>query len=131
LSRGALHEAFALLFALPFDVTAMTTGLDPEASLSTQGEPRLDRRFWTRRTRGIAAVSTGIGSAAAFAGVAALAWSAVGLRGDAQNDNGQNRATLNDEIARRNQWTLGAATGGAVLAITAVALLIWNRQSNE
>jgi hypothetical protein len=133
LSRGALHEAFALLFAMPFDVTALTSlsSLEAELTVGTAGEVRLDRPFWTHRTRRISAASAGIGSAAAFAAAAALAWSAAGLRNEAQNENGQNRAALGDEIERRNQWTVGAVTGGAVLAVTAAALLIWDRRSRE
>ena len=131
--RGALHEAFALLFALPFDVTSLTalTARESGLSLSAQSEVRLDRPFWTRRTKRTAAVSTGTGSVVAFAVAGALVWSATGLRRDALNENGLNRATLDDEIERRNQWALGAVTGGAFLAVAAAALLIWDRQSGE
>ena len=53
------------------------------------------------------------------------------MRRDALDENGRDRAALDDGIERRNQWALGAALGAALLAATAAALLISNRQSSE
>jgi hypothetical protein len=133
LPRGALHEAFALLFALPFDVSALTAPPDPAATVASDGGAnlRIDRRLWTRKVRRATALATGAAGVAAFAAAGGLAWSAAGLRQDAQNADGSRRATLNDELARRNAWTLGTLAGGGLLAAAAAALLVWDRPARE
>jgi len=131
LSRGALHEALALLFALPFDVSAFTTPADPASCLDVKAEVRLDRPPWTSQPKRVVAATTGGLSIAAFAAAGALAWSAAGLREEAQAQDGRTRAALNDEIARRNRWTSGLAAGGALLALATAALLVWDRKAEE
>jgi hypothetical protein len=133
LTRGALHEAFALLFALPFDVSALTALSDPDATitLGADGDLHIDRPFWTPKTRRTAAIGTGIASVAAFAAAGGLAWSAAGLHRDAQSENGMQRAASNDELARRNAWATGALVSGAVLAGVAAALFVWDRRERE
>jgi hypothetical protein len=129
LRRGAMHEAFALLFTLPFDVTALTAPIDADRpTLELGGPPPIERKFWTRRTKRVMASVAVIGGVAAFATAGALQLDAAHLRSQAQNDSGSLRATANDEIALRNRWTVVAAGGGAVLAAAATALLVWSRQ---
>jgi hypothetical protein len=134
LPRGALHEAFALLFALPFDASALTAPVDPEAMAAAGGGADLnpDRPLSISKARRAAAAATGAAAIAAFAAAGGLAWSAAGLRQDAQNaDSGMQRGTLNDELGRRNTWTIGALAGGALLAATTAALLVWDRPPHE
>jgi hypothetical protein len=133
LARGALHEAFALLFALPFDVSALTAPLEPDATVVSSGgaDLRLQRPFWTHTQRRTTALATGVAGIAALAVAGGLAWSAVGLRQDAENANGAQRAVLNDELAGRNTWIAGTLAAGVLLTATASALLLWNRQTRE
>ena len=131
--RGALHEAFALLFALPFDISALTAPPEPDAITATAGgaNVRMDGPSERPTARRTTALAMGAASAAAFAAAGGLAWSAAGLRQEAQNEDGAGRAALNDELARRNMWTIGTLAGGALLAATAAALLIWDRRARE
>jgi hypothetical protein len=133
LARGALHEAFALLFALPFDVTALTASPEPDLTVdSSRGaDLRPERPFWTHNQRRTAGLATGAAGIAAMAAAGGLAWSAVGLHQDAENANGAQRAALNNEIAGRNAWITGTLVGGALLTAAGSALLLWNRQTRE
>jgi hypothetical protein len=133
LARGALDEAFALLFTLPFDVTALTPPLKSDATVVTSGgaELRSERPFWTRKVRRTTALATGAAGIVMLAVGGGLAWSAVGLRQDAENANGTQRAVLNDQLATRNAGITGTLVGGGLLAATAAALLFWDREARE
>jgi hypothetical protein len=133
LARGALHEAFALLFALPFDVSALTAPPEPDATAVSSGgaDLRVERPFWTHKHRRTTALMTGAAGIAALAAAGGLTWSAVGLRQDAENADGKQRAVLNDELATRKAWIVGTLAGGVLLTATASALLFWNRQTRE
>jgi hypothetical protein len=133
LPRGAIHQAFAQLFALPFDVRALTALPDPEPpnALSDVGSMRADNSGWTTRSKRVAAAGAGIGSIAAFAVTGGLVWSALGIQDRAEGENGQVRAALDEQITDRNRWAVGTATGGVVLAAAAAALFIWDRASKE
>lgn len=133
LARGALHEAFALLFAVPFDVSALTLPLEPEATVVSSGgaDLRPERPFWTPKLRRTTALATGAAGIATLAVAGGLTWSAVGLRQEAQNANGARRAVLDDELAGRNTWIVGTLVGGALLTAAASALFLWNRQTPE
>ncbi len=133
LARGALNEAFALLFALPFDVSALTAPPEPDAMIVSAGgaDLRLERSFWTRKQRRTTALATGTAGIAVLAVAGGLTWSAVGLHQDAENATGQQRAILNDELAGRNVWIARTLVGGVLLAATASALLLWDRQTHE
>jgi hypothetical protein len=133
LARGALHEAFALLFALPFDVSAVTGAPEPDATVVSSGgaDLRPERPFWTRSARRTTAVVTGAAGIGALAVAGGLAWSAVGLHQEAESSNGSQRAVLNDELTGRNTWITGTLAAGLVLTATAAALLLWNRQTRE
>jgi hypothetical protein len=93
-------------------------------------DPAPGRRFWTRSRKHVAAACAGVGGAIGFGVAGVLAASAAGLQRQADGQSGEVRSTLNDQIARRNDWTLDAALGGALLAATAGVLLVWAR-SNE
>jgi hypothetical protein len=133
LARGALHDAFALLFTLPFDASVLTAPLEIDATAGSSGgaDLRAERSLWTHKQRRTAALATGAAGITALAVAGGLAWSAVGLRHDAENGNGSQRAVLNDELAGRNAWITGTLVGAAVLTAAASALLLWNRQTHE
>ena len=133
LARGAMHEAFALLFALPFDVSALTAPPEADATLVSSGgaDLRPDRPFWTHRARRTTALATGAAGIAALAVAGGLAWNAVGLRQQAENADGTQRAVLNNELGTRNTWIAGTLVGGLLLTATASALLLWDRQTHE
>jgi hypothetical protein len=131
LARGALHEAFALLFAVPFDVGAVTGAPASDATVVSSGGAALarpERPFWTRTARRTTALATGVTGIAALAVAGGLAWK---LSHDAENANGSQRALLNDELASRNAWIGGTLVGGGVLTAAAAALLLWDRLSRE
>jgi hypothetical protein len=134
LARGALHEAFAALFAVPFDITALTAPPERDAIVVTaRGADNLTvgRPFWSPKARRTTALATGAAGIAAFAVAGGLAWSAEGLRQDAGNESGAQRAALNDELARRNTWMMATVASGVLLAATAAALLVWDRRTRE
>jgi hypothetical protein len=133
LARGALHEAFALLFTLPFDVTALTAPLEPDATVVSSGgaDLRGERPFWTRKVRRTTALATGAAGIVMLAVGGGLAWSAVGLRQDAENAYGTQRAVLNEQLVTRNAWITGTLVGGGLLTATAAALLFWDRRTHE
>ena len=76
-------------------------------------------------------LATGVAGIAALATAGGLAWSASALRHDAENGTGSQRAGLNDELERRNTWTVAALASGALLAATTAALFLWNRQMRK
>lgn len=119
-----------MLFAVPFDVGAVTGAPAPDVVTVSSGgaDPRLERTFWTPKTRRTTALATGAGGLAALAVAGGLAWK---LHQDAENANGAQRAVLNGELAGRNAWITGTLVGGAVLTATAAALLLWDRQPRE
>ncbi len=133
LSRGALHEAFALLFADPFDISALAAPPEPDAMIASAGraDVRADQPFWTPKALRTTALATGAASAAAFAAAGGLVWSASGLRLNAQSEDGKQRAALNDELAHRNMWAIGTFASAALLAATAVTLLVWDWRTRE
>lgn len=133
LARGALHEAFALLFAVPFDVSALTAAPEPEATVVSSGgaDLRPERSFWTPRVRRTTGLATGAAGMATLAVAGGLAVSAVRLHQEAESASGLQRAALNDEVAGRNPWIVGTLVGGVVLTAAASALLLWNRQTRE
>jgi len=132
LRRGAMHEAFALLFTLPFDVTALTEPTELDAvTLEAGSQPSqssIDSGFWTRRTKRVVAIGAAGGAVAAFVAAGVLQYDAARLRRIAEDDTGSARATANDQITLRNRWTLITAGGGAVLATAAAVLFAWSRQ---
>jgi hypothetical protein len=133
LTRGALHEAFTLLFALPFDVSALTELPDADVRVVSGGgaDLQLERPFWTRKARERTALAAGAAGIAALVTAGGLAWTAADLRKDAENENGAQRAALNDELARRNTWAIAALASGALLSATAAAFFVWNRQTGK
>jgi hypothetical protein len=133
LARGALHEAFALLFTLPFDVTALTAPPERDATVVSNGgaDLRSERPFWTRKVRRTTALATGAAGIVMLAVGGGLAWSAVELRQDAENANGTQRAVLNEQLATRNAWITGTLVGGGLLTAAAAALFYWDRRTHE
>ncbi len=130
LARGALHEAFTLLFAVPFDVSAVTGAPAPDVSVPASGgaDLRPERPFWTRSARRTTALVTGVAGLGALAVAGGLAWK---TQQDLQNATGVQRAVLNGELPGRNAWIEGTLVAGTLLTAAAAALLLWNRQTRE
>jgi hypothetical protein len=132
-ARGAVHEAFGKLFALPFDAQAVLVWqrerADVEARAESQAAARADlqRRDQLRRTAGWTALAVG-GAAAIAAG--ALELSAYRLRTGAPPGEDQRSAVArNDQIGTRNQVALGLSIAGGAAIATGVLLLLWPRRA--
>jgi hypothetical protein len=127
LRRGALHEAFALLFTSPFDLTAVvaTTETQPDAGVTLSKEGGESRGFDLRKKR-IAAASLAAASAAALVGSGVLLWRTEQVRSDASSGNA--RMSFNSEVGTLNGWTTALAVSGGILAAAATALYLWSRR---
>jgi hypothetical protein len=124
LRRGALHEAFALLFTTPFDASAVVASTD-EASPDVVGLANEPESRSARRKRA-AAASLATTSLAAFLGSGVLLWRAESLRAGAST--GAARDTTNSEVTAMSRWTAALAISGAVLAAAATGLYLWSRR---
>jgi hypothetical protein len=133
LRRGALHEAFALLFALPFDdtTTMPPVDLDLQRRLDGADEGTAPRSFWTHDRKRAAATGAAVGGAAGFVAAGVFAVSAASLRREAEGQNGADRSLVDDQIARRNGWTVATSVGSVLLAATAIALYGWSRSDER
>jgi hypothetical protein len=125
--RGALNEAFALLFAEPFDSGALARPLTvvPEGDAPPElvGRPRDGRRRGLR----VAEVALVGASGAAF-GAAGTFWLSAAIV-HAQGAKGVNVMAANAQIENRNVWTERAVVAGSVLAAAAGALFLWDRHT--
>lgn len=116
-ARGAAHEAFRRLFALPFDATALA-GWRPDRS-----DDR-DQPAGPARSRMAAWVVMGMGAGAALAG-GGFALSAGSLADEAQRSSGLRRSELAPEIDRRNQTAAVLGVIGAAAVIGGAAWWAW------
>lgn len=134
-SRGAIHEAFQMLFTVPFDRSAVDEYREPSpeelaaARADGAGSPRdaasarLTPRSSTRRTVGWATLGGGA-AGLATAGALALASSSV-ASGAGANEAQADIADRNDRISTLNTGaTIGLVAGG-VAALVGGALLLW------
>lgn len=127
LRRGAIHDAFAQLFATPFDNAAMTAL--PAADLQAEIQDQLAER--RHRYRQVATVGTGT------LAVASLAWAgyhmvaAARLRRDNQNAEGIERPAINGRIADHNRSALIGVVAGSALVAATVGLLLWDRHATD
>lgn len=122
--RGAAHESFARLFALPFDEGAVAAyRFRPLPDLAA--EDRAERRLGQLQRAGYGLL--GAGGAALVTG-AALSLSALALReeGVAGRTNSEVGAR-NLEIDRRNRGALGMYGTSAALAVGGAVLLLLPR----
>ncbi|HET6279375.1 MAG TPA: hypothetical protein VFH73_00355 [Polyangia bacterium] len=121
-ARGAAHEAFLLLFAKPFDGTAVAAfRLDPVDS--AEGRDAAPPGHGVRRTLTIGAFGLGVASAAVAGG---LAWSAIKLHDSTPPgaSNAQATATTRDIHNRNVAAGVLAGVAGASL-VTGLALALW------
>jgi hypothetical protein len=117
-ARGALHDAFDLLFCLPFDATAVAAF--QYASLETKPEPTslFTRENASYVTAGVGVVTLGV--------AAGLLYSAKVLRDAARtSDSQQDVWQRNQTISARNQLATGLAIGGAVALVGGAILYLW------
>jgi len=123
--RGAAHESFNLLFALPFDQKSVhDEPLIPSVAIKPEPprEPQTEPDPW-RRTAGIGLV--GVGAAAASVG-AALFLSGEVIRLDGEAGVSQREiAERNDRVSSRRTAGLVAFGVAAGAAATGVTLLLW------
>jgi hypothetical protein len=125
-ARGAAHEAFTLVFSLPFDAAVVDAyqeplerALDPAPDVPQSAAPRasLRRRLgWAGLGLGVAGVGTGAILSILSANAAA---------GSAATDSEASAAKRNTQVKTDN---VGAAVGysaGAAFAVTGLALLLW------
>jgi hypothetical protein len=122
-TRGAAHQAFSLVFSLPFDRAAYDA-FDPARVDPLSARARDDRRglHWSR--------PLGISAAFAALGLGAVALSqavsAQHLHDEAPPGISQAQAAaINDRIGRRNLGFAIFAGAAVAAAVTAVTLLVW------
>lgn len=122
-SRGAAHESFSKLFALPFDV-GVVDAYRERTGASTAALP--DASLGARRTVGLGVM--GVGALAAAVGVG-LSASAASLAREVPDGASQADASAaNERIASRNSWaTVGYVGGGAAL-VTGALLFFWPKE---
>lgn len=124
--RGAAHEAFLSLFALPFDSAAVAT-FQPEpdvwsAADEGQRSPRAPRWApWAIAAAGVAVGVVGLG----------FELSALSLARDGREAKGIDRPTLNEQIRERNQRALVIGGAGAVLAGFGLGWAFWSASHEE
>jgi hypothetical protein len=123
-SRGAAHESFGKLFALPFDRGVVEAWTPPHEDPPAADAPPLETPALTNRK--IAGLAT-VGGGLLVAGVGAwLSLSASDLKTDLPAGASQaDVAATNDRIATRNTLAgIAYAAGGAAL-VTGAVLFFW------
>jgi hypothetical protein len=118
--RGAAHEAFRKLYALPFD-TAAVTDFRADVDLALEAEPPAPSSLprwapWVPLAAGAAALAVSGG----------LVVSAHQLKGDVKaGTSGRDLQRINDRMATRNRAAaITGATGGA-LVLGGLGWLYW------
>ncbi|MBS2011676.1 MAG: hypothetical protein JST00_02085 [Deltaproteobacteria bacterium] len=126
-ARGAAHEAFELVFAMPFDEGVVSAWVEPPLPPeppSVDTEPAPDPRARAvRRTLGWTALGVGAAGLAVGTGfsIASIAESGASTPAESQRD----AALRNERIEReRTIATVGWIAGGT-LAATGLVLLLW------
>jgi hypothetical protein len=122
-ARGAGHEAFLHLFALPFDAQASAAfSLDAQdaAELTWQQDyDKAERAKTLRRQFGIGALTLGAATGAVAGGLILSTWI---MKDDGSNQGG---ATYNDTLDSREKAAivLGSVAGASL--ITGAVLMLW------
>jgi hypothetical protein len=113
--RGAAHQAFSLIFSLPFDRTS--------ENLVVVGRPSPPAKPLSKRK--VVLWSSGVGAAVSAIAGGLLLWDASRLRNEAQNASQQHAAQLNDGIRSRNvEADVAFAVAGAALTTGIVTWLL-------
>jgi hypothetical protein len=113
--RGAAHQAFSLIFSLPFDGVSEGLVAVPQAP---RPAPRLD-------TRKVIIWSSGAVAAAGLVTGAALLFDASRLADEGRAATQQVAATLNDGIHGRNVGATIAFSVAGAAAVTAIVARFW------
>jgi hypothetical protein len=119
-----VHEAFALLFSVPFDAAALRS--DEAPGLVLRAPPPARETSSPRLLRPLA-IGAAAGAVAAGVATGLLAWHTAGLRDDV-GGSGQDLGRVNEQIDSGNRWTLAAGITAGVLAATAVVLYVLDRR---
>ncbi|HEY6477828.1 MAG TPA: caspase family protein [Polyangia bacterium] len=117
--RGAAHDAFSLVFALPFDDDALASYASP-LNMTEDVDQAAPLPRWRRRAAVSASVLCGVSAGAALL----LAVSAHALADEAHAASTQaETAALDDRLSTRKTW---ADIAGGVAASSAIAAgLLW------
>ena len=119
-ARGAAHEAFRRLYALPFDAAAVT-GFRPEIDLVSGPEPPAE----TSLPRWAPWVTVAAG-AAALAVSGGLLLSSENLRSSAtRTTNGVEIERINRSVASRDRAAAVSAAAGGALVMGGLGLFWW------
>jgi hypothetical protein len=123
-ARGAAHDAFSLIFSLPFDQEAFVPTSVGRTDLAATGDVVTPRPRW-RTVAGVIAGGTAVASLAAAVG---LTLSAHGLANDARRAPSQKEAArLNGELAGRKTWAEVSYGMAAAAAVSSGLLMFWPR----
>jgi hypothetical protein len=125
-SRGAAHEAFNLLFSLPFDRSVVATYVDPPAPLPTTYAPDAVPRDASPRTRralawsavALAGVGAGVGTGLSIAAANEAA-------GSSSQESGADVARRNGRISALDTGAVVSFVAGGLSLATGVTLLLW------
>jgi hypothetical protein len=122
-SRGAAHEAFHLLFSLPFDRGVVAAYVDPPAALPVRAVPDDATPGGTRRVLAWSAAALG------GVGVAVGTGLAIAAANVAAGSSGQeSQASVADRNARISAFDTGAVVSfiaGGLSIATGATLLLW------
>jgi len=118
--RGAAHEAFRRLYALPFDAAAVTA-FQGDVDLALEAAP--PSRSTLPRWAPWVPLAAG---AAALAVSGGLLVSSHQLKSDAAGADGTEIERINGKMASRNRAATISAIGGGVLVLGGLGLLYWN-----
>jgi hypothetical protein len=128
-ARGAAHDAFDLVFTLPFDEKAVTSyePQEPRAADLVEPSPAADRAAGggpsAKSVVGYGAV--GLGAAAIGIGATFGVLAIVESNGASDSESQRDAAARNDRIARdRTASIVGLSAGGALVA-TGLVVLLW------
>ncbi len=122
--RGAAHEAFDLVFSVPFDASAVATWQEPAPPPEPPAPfvPPLSR---TRKVVGFGAL--GLGAASLALGTGFSIASVVVSHGSSPNESQVDVLARNERIARDRTWAIAGFSAGGALALTGLAVLLWPR----
>jgi hypothetical protein len=122
--RGAAHQAFSLIFSLPFDETSDSlVALAAPPPAATTGHPSVSSRkilLWTSGAVAVAGLATG----------GLLWWDATRLSDQANGSSQRRTAELNDGIHARNIGTAVAfSIAGAAIVTGVLSWFLGSHQS--
>jgi hypothetical protein len=131
-ARGAAHEAFGLLFSLPFDRDVVATYVEPaapEAGPPPPGMSRLDLAppvpAARNARRALAWSGVGLGTVGAGVGIALSISAATVAGGSSRQESQADVARRNDRISALDTGALVSFLAGGLAMATGVTLLLW------